>query len=87
MEIEKEHYFKDLSFDEWLQQWHDLNVAVFGQAEAMRYWKEDKRRNDALRKLWKVKGFKTLGQFEEWEKDHMKEKNDFIRRELEKTSN
>lgn len=74
--------YKDQTFNQWIAMWHDLNVALFGEAEAKEMAKDDAARNNALRKLWKVKGFKTLGEFEEWEKTHMEEKNAFLSKEL-----
>lgn len=73
---------KDMTFDEWLKMWSDLNRVFFDEEEIKEFEKQDKPRNEALRKLWKVKGFKTVGEFEEWEKTHMEEKNAFLSKEL-----
>lgn len=72
--------YKDLTFSQWIAMWNDLNVALFGEEEAKEYAKKDAPRNNALRKLWKAKGFKTVGEYEEWEKDHFKERDAYLRR-------
>ena len=73
---------KDMTFDEWLKMWDDLNRVFFDEETMKEIEKEDKPRNEALRKLWKVKGFQTVGQYEAWEKEHIAERNAFIEREL-----
>lgn len=73
---------KDMTFDEWLKMWSDLNKVFFDEEEIKEFEKQDKPRNEALRKLWKVKGFNTVGEYETWEKEHIAERNEFIRREL-----
>lgn len=80
--IDWEEYGKNMTFDQWLAKWHDLNVALFGEEEAKKYWEEDKPRNNALRKLWKKIGANTVGEYEAWEKNHKKQRNEFLRREL-----
>lgn len=80
--IDWEKYEDEMTIDQWLAKWYDLNVTIFGEAEADKYWEEDRPKNNALRKLWKVKGFTKYGQFREWEKDHMEEKRAFLEREL-----
>lgn len=74
--------YEDLTFDEWVLMWDDLNKALFTEEEAREFREQDRPRNNALRKLWNHYGFKTVGEFESWEKEHMEEKKEFLRREL-----
>ena len=69
---------RDMTFDEWYKMWDDLNVALFGEEEAKLYRELDRRRNRALKALWIAKGFKTYGEFEDWEREHMADKNAFM---------
>lgn len=73
--------YKDLTFDEWYAMWDDLNKAIFGDEQAKLYREMDRPRNRALKALWKAKGFRTVGEFEEWEKTHIREKKAFLERE------
>lgn len=72
--------YEQLTFDEWIKYWYDLDVAIFGEAEAKNHMMEESAKNEAMRKLWKAKGFKTVGEYEEWEKDHFKERDAYLRR-------
>lgn len=72
--------YKELNFNEWLKHWHDLHVALFGEEIANEMAKKDMRHNSILKKLWQEKGFKTIGEYAEWEKDHLEERNDFFRK-------
>lgn len=74
--------YEDLTFDEWVLLWDDLNKVLFTPEEAKEYREKDRPRNNALRKLWQMHGIKTVGEYAAWEKEHMKEKNEFLRREL-----
>ncbi len=73
---------EDMTLDEWFKQDYDLNVAIFGEKQAKVFLQQDMVRYKALKKLWIQKGFRTLGEFEAWEFSHMKEKNEFLRKEL-----
>lgn len=35
----------------------------------------------ALEKLWKVKGFTTYGQYEDWEREHIPDRNEYLKNE------
>lgn len=74
--------YEDLTFDEWVLFWDDLNKALFKPEEAKAFREMDRLRNNALRKLWNHYGLKTIGEFEAWEKEHMAEKKAFLEREL-----
>lgn len=78
--------YEDLTFDEWVLMWDDLNKALFTEEEAKEFREKDKAKNNALRKLWNKIGAKTVGEYEAWEKEHKKQRNEFLRRELGVTS-
>ena len=72
----------DMTIDEYLTYWHKLNIALFGAEEAMKIWEHDRKRNQALKKLWISKGFNTYAEFEAWERTHIAEKNAFLERAM-----
>lgn len=82
MATDWEQYGRNMTFQQWIKKWEDLNVVLFGEEGAKLYHELDKPRNKALWKLWQIHGFKTVGEFEDWEREHMAEKNAFLEREL-----
>lgn len=83
MESLKIEYKPDLTyrrqtFDERLKAEYDLWRAIFGAEETAKRMKEMKPLTVAMRKLWKQHGFIEYGQYEDWERTHLQERNDFL---------
>ncbi len=83
MESLKIEYKPDLTyrkqtFDERLKAEYDLWRAIFGAEETAKRMKEMKPLTVALRKLWKQHCFTEYGQYEDWERTHLQERNDFL---------
>lgn len=83
MESLKIEYKPDLTyrkqtFDERLKAEYDLWRAIFGAEETAKRMKEMKPLTVAMRKLWKQHDFTEYGQYEDWERTHLQERNDFL---------
>lgn len=83
MESLKIEYKPDLTyrkqtFDERLKAEYDLWRAIFGAEETTKRMKEMKPLTVAMRKLWKQHGFTEYGQYEDWERTHLQERNNFL---------
>lgn len=73
--------YRQQTFDDRLREEYDLWVALFGREQANYHMKKQKPVHDAMRKLWKLKGIQTRGQYDDWELEHKQERNDFLKQE------
>ena len=71
---------KNMTLEQYQAFWYRKYFEIFGKHEADRWLKENLAHHTALKTLWIAKGIKTVGEFEEWEKTHMEEKEEFLRR-------
>lgn len=59
---------------------YDLYIAIFGKTKADEWLERQRPVHLAMEKLWKVKNFKNYGDFEDWERDHKPERNEFLKK-------
>lgn len=78
IEYKSDLAYRKLTFDERLKAEYDLWRAIFGAEETAKRMKEMKPLTVAMRKLWKQHGFTEYGQYEDWERTHLQERNDFL---------
>jgi len=69
------------NYNEKVQEDYDLYMALFGKDYADKWLKRQRPVHNAMRKLWKIKGFTYYGQYEDWERDHIEERNEFLKKE------
>lgn len=60
---------------------YDLYIAIFGKTKADEWLERQRPVHLAMEKLWKAKNFKNYGDFEDWERDHKPERNEFLKKE------
>ena len=70
----------EMTFEEWQAYWYRKNEEIFGEAKAREFMLQDLEKDTAMKELWMAKGFKTVGEYVTWEKDHMEERNEFFRK-------
>lgn len=70
--------YRKQTFDERLKAEYDLWKAIFGAEETARRIQQMKPLDKAMRKLWTLQGFTEYGQYEDWERTHLQERNDFL---------
>lgn len=73
--------YRQLNFWEHVQSDYDLFIAIVGKQAADEWLEKNRPLHLALEKLWHKKGFTTYGQYEDWEKEHIDERNQFLEKE------
>ena len=82
MSSEKDYLtYRQNSFWENIQADYDLYIALLGRKAADEWLERNRPLHLALEKLWHKKGFTTYGQYEDWEKEHIDERNQFLEKE------
>lgn len=70
----------DMTFEEWQAYWHRTYAQLFGKGDADKWLKDNLTRDTIMKELWIKKGFKTYGQYRQWETTHAQERNEFFER-------
>lgn len=70
----------DLSFEQWEMHYYRIHKELFGKKEADQWLSDNLGHHTVLKELWMEKGFKTYGEYSEWEKDHIQERNEYCRK-------
>lgn len=73
--------YRQNSFWENTQADYDLYIALLGRKAADEWLEKNRPLHLALEKLWRKKGFTTYRQYEDWEKEHIDERNQFLEKE------
>ena len=73
--------YRQLNFWEHVQSDYDLFIAIVGKQAADEWLEKNRPLHLALEKIWHNKGFTTYGEYQDWEKEHMDERNQFLEKE------
>lgn len=73
--------YRKSSYNERVQEAYDLYIALFGKAKADEWLKRQRPVIAAMKKLWKIKGFTNYGQYEDWEREHIPDRNEYLKNE------
>lgn len=60
---------------------YDLYIAIFGKTKADEWLERQRPVHLAMEKLWKVKNFKNYGDYEDWEREHISDRNEYLKNE------
>jgi hypothetical protein len=71
---------EDMTLEEYQKYWYDRYFELFGKGAADKWLKDNLNHHTALKALWIAKGFRTVGEFESWEKGHAEERDEFLGR-------
>lgn len=69
-----------MSLEEYEMYWYRLRMQIFGSKNANDWLKANRNSHLIMKQLWMEKGFKTYGEFEEWDVDHRAERNEYFRK-------
>lgn len=73
--------YRKRTYKDKIQEDYDLYIAIFGKDHADKWLENQRPVHRAFLKLWKEHGIKTYGQYEDWEKEHIDERNEFLKKE------
>lgn len=65
----------NMTFEQWEMSYYKIHLELFGKREADKWLSDNLTHHTVLKELWMEKGFKTYGEYEAWEKDHIAERN------------
>lgn len=71
---------RGMTLEQYQAYWYRKYAEVFGKHEADQWLRDNLAHHTAMKQLWIQKGFKTVGEYDDWEKDHIEERNEFFRR-------
>lgn len=69
-----------MNFEQWQMSYYKIHLALFGKREADQWLSDNLVHHTILKELWIEKGFKTYGEYAEWEKEHIKERNEYFKK-------
>lgn len=75
--------FREFDFKEYQKYWYDKHVELFGKEQAVKMALESKQHDEILQQLWLDKGFKNVGECEDWVRDHTEERNAYFRERMD----
>ena len=73
--------YRKNNFWERVQADYDLFIAIVGKAKADEWLETNRPLHLAMENLWRAQGFENYGQYEDWERDHIEERNEFLKKE------
>ena len=73
--------FREMNFWERIQWEYDLYITFFGKDYADDWLGINRPLHLSMEKLWRMHGFKNYGEYLDWEKDHIDERNEYYQKE------
>ena len=71
--------YRQQTFWDRVQEEYDLRIALFGKDQADEWSRRNRPLHLVQEQLWREKGFKTRGEYDDWEENHKEERNAYLK--------
>lgn len=73
--------YRKSNYNDRVQETYDLYIALLGKDYADKWLIRQRPVHNAMIKLWRIKGFRNYGEYEDWEREHIEERNEYLKKE------